>query len=445
MRVDAAPFDDVRVRQALRLIVDRQQMVDQVLGGHGPDRQRPVRAVRPGLRVRPAAARAGHRAGEVAAQAGRPGGPHRRAHDRGRVPGHRRGRPGVRRAGQGRRRHGQGQEGRLAARSTATTTSSGRSRRTSGATRVYLAQVAQGDAARRRRSTRRTGPTPKFIDAHPAGARRARRRQAQGDRSSRRRRSSTSRAATSSRASRTSSTRYSAKPGRLRRGEVRRSRFGNYWFKQRRRSSALARCAGSSSSGWPSGRPHRCWLVSLLVFAATLALPGDAATRHPRPRGDAGAVAALRDAARTSTSSVVSQYLALARRRAQRRPRRRRRRRQAPVVGAARRPRRQLASSWCSSRRSSRSRCRSALGCWMAMRRDRPADHVGSTLTLVLAALPEFVIGIGLVVLFATTVFNWFPAVSLLPPGRAPWDVTRRSWCCRRPRSCWSSCRTSAA
>ena len=35
MRVDQAPFDDVRVRQALRLIVDRQQMVDQVLGGHG--------------------------------------------------------------------------------------------------------------------------------------------------------------------------------------------------------------------------------------------------------------------------------------------------------------------------------------------------------------------------------------------------------------------------
>lgn len=35
MRVDQPPFDDVRVRQALRLIVDRQQMIDQVLGGHG--------------------------------------------------------------------------------------------------------------------------------------------------------------------------------------------------------------------------------------------------------------------------------------------------------------------------------------------------------------------------------------------------------------------------
>ncbi|WP_082911594.1 ABC transporter substrate-binding protein [Enteractinococcus helveticum] len=35
MRVDVAPFDDVRVRQAFRLAIDRQQMVDQVFSGHG--------------------------------------------------------------------------------------------------------------------------------------------------------------------------------------------------------------------------------------------------------------------------------------------------------------------------------------------------------------------------------------------------------------------------
>jgi len=35
MRVDQAPFNDVRVRQAMRLVVDRQQMIKQVLGGHG--------------------------------------------------------------------------------------------------------------------------------------------------------------------------------------------------------------------------------------------------------------------------------------------------------------------------------------------------------------------------------------------------------------------------
>jgi peptide/nickel transport system substrate-binding protein len=35
MRVDVPPFDDVRVRQALRLIVDRDDMVGSVLGGQG--------------------------------------------------------------------------------------------------------------------------------------------------------------------------------------------------------------------------------------------------------------------------------------------------------------------------------------------------------------------------------------------------------------------------
>jgi peptide/nickel transport system substrate-binding protein len=35
MRVDSPPFDDQRVRQAMRLLVDRQQMVDVALGGYG--------------------------------------------------------------------------------------------------------------------------------------------------------------------------------------------------------------------------------------------------------------------------------------------------------------------------------------------------------------------------------------------------------------------------
>lgn len=35
MRVDSAPFSDPRVRQAMRLVVDRKQMMDLVFGGHG--------------------------------------------------------------------------------------------------------------------------------------------------------------------------------------------------------------------------------------------------------------------------------------------------------------------------------------------------------------------------------------------------------------------------
>ncbi|SMD21977.1 ABC transporter substrate-binding protein [Kibdelosporangium aridum] len=35
MRTDRPPFDDVRVRQAMRLVVDREQMINQVLSGQG--------------------------------------------------------------------------------------------------------------------------------------------------------------------------------------------------------------------------------------------------------------------------------------------------------------------------------------------------------------------------------------------------------------------------
>jgi peptide/nickel transport system permease protein len=61
------------------------------------------------------------------------------------------------------------------------------------------------------------------------------------------------------------------------------------------------------------------------------------------------------------------------------------------------------------------------LGTWAAVRRDRATDHVISTTTLVLAAVPEFVIGILLVLLLATSVFHVMPAVSLMAPGDRPW------------------------
>jgi peptide/nickel transport system permease protein len=62
------------------------------------------------------------------------------------------------------------------------------------------------------------------------------------------------------------------------------------------------------------------------------------------------------------------------------------------------------------------------LGVLAARRRDGPLDHALSLSLLAFAALPEFVVGIGLVLLFATRVFHVLPAVSLIPPEDAPWQ-----------------------
>lgn len=62
------------------------------------------------------------------------------------------------------------------------------------------------------------------------------------------------------------------------------------------------------------------------------------------------------------------------------------------------------------------------VGIWSALRRGRPTDTVITGISLVLAALPEFVVGIALVALFATTVFRVLPAVTMQPPGTQVWD-----------------------
>jgi peptide/nickel transport system permease protein len=161
------------------------------------------------------------------------------------------------------------------------------------------------------------------------------------------------------------------------------------------------------------------WLVSLIVFAAVIALPGDAATAILGKEATPDRVAALREQLHLN-ESTVSQYL--------------------HWLGgiltfdlgnsaATQQPVTQLLSDRVGN---------SAflvfvaaviaiplsilIGVWTAMKRDRPADHITSNVTLVLAALPEFVIGICLILLFATGVFHWFPAVSLLAPGEKAWQ-----------------------
>jgi peptide/nickel transport system permease protein len=63
-----------------------------------------------------------------------------------------------------------------------------------------------------------------------------------------------------------------------------------------------------------------------------------------------------------------------------------------------------------------------AIGAYAALRRDRRFDSASSLITLLFAAMPEFVIGLWLVVIFATTVFpGALPSITLIAPGERPW------------------------
>ncbi|MET4145508.1 ABC transporter permease [Arthrobacter sp. UYCo732] len=62
------------------------------------------------------------------------------------------------------------------------------------------------------------------------------------------------------------------------------------------------------------------------------------------------------------------------------------------------------------------------IGTWTALRKDSAVDHVTGIITLVLASLPEFVVGVLLVLFLATGVFHIFPAVFVLIPGQQVWS-----------------------
>jgi peptide/nickel transport system permease protein len=161
------------------------------------------------------------------------------------------------------------------------------------------------------------------------------------------------------------------------------------------------------------------WLVSLVVFAAVIALPGDAATAILGKEATPDRVAALREQLHLN-DSVFTQYTQWL----------------SGILtfdfgnsAATQQPVSRLLSDRVANTAflvfiaSVIAIPLSILvGVWTAMKRDRSADHVTSTVTLVLAALPEFVIGIGLILIFATGLFHWFPAVSLLAPGEKAWQ-----------------------
>ena len=62
------------------------------------------------------------------------------------------------------------------------------------------------------------------------------------------------------------------------------------------------------------------------------------------------------------------------------------------------------------------------IGAYTALRRDKWFDRIMSNQLLVLAAMPEFVVGALLTVLLATNVWHLVPAVSRIRPGEPPWS-----------------------
>lgn len=61
------------------------------------------------------------------------------------------------------------------------------------------------------------------------------------------------------------------------------------------------------------------------------------------------------------------------------------------------------------------------IGTWTALRRDRIVDHATSLGTLILASLPEFVVGVILVILLSTGLLHLFPAVFVAAGSRPVW------------------------
>jgi peptide/nickel transport system permease protein len=66
-----------------------------------------------------------------------------------------------------------------------------------------------------------------------------------------------------------------------------------------------------------------------------------------------------------------------------------------------------------------------AMGAVAAVRKDGWFDHVTSAVSLAVTSLPEFVVAIALIIVFATLVSHLLPAVSVLPPGTYAWSQPR--------------------
>lgn len=160
------------------------------------------------------------------------------------------------------------------------------------------------------------------------------------------------------------------------------------------------------------------WAVSVVVFLATVALPGDPAQAILGREATPERLAALR-AELHLDQSMLAQYLSWLRgvvtfqsghSLANGLP-----------VGEFLGPRitNSLVLMLCAAVVSTP--LAMLIGTWAALRRDRVFDHATAFGTLVLAALPEFVIGITLVILFATGPLRVLPAVYVATGSGPVW------------------------
>jgi peptide/nickel transport system permease protein len=62
------------------------------------------------------------------------------------------------------------------------------------------------------------------------------------------------------------------------------------------------------------------------------------------------------------------------------------------------------------------------MGAVAALRKDRWFDHATAVASLAVTSLPEFVVAIGLIIVFSTLLLHLLPAVSLLAPGTYAWS-----------------------
>ena len=184
----------------------------------------------------------------------------------------------------------------------------------------------------------------------------------------------------------------------------------------RRARRAAARLIPTGIYGWIAGRLLLCVftlvVVSLLIFAATTILPGDAARailgRNVRPE----ALATLREQLGLDRP-VTAQYFSwvkgvftgdLGESLTARQP-----------VGSLAVPAAVNTFTLMFITLVISVPLSILIGCVSAVRRDRAFDRVTQVTSLILAAVPEFIIGMVLVIVFATTAFQVFPAVTIIP------------------------------